>query len=592
MSDAPETSPVPAEAIDRFEEHLPLLERVVSQLMSSATSSVRDLVYLGATVLLRCALEWTPETNLSFKEYAEVTVTSELLHQMHYPVPVLHLPEALGPYAPRLAAMSQSLASLRPSPPLALATYQATTLQHPALMGAYAPEFYGAPSAHHAGPGVAATIWKLFRKRLPLILGLVLLTEIGITVFTVKSPKTYVADTTLNSGIASKDPIGGGGDWFTQGTVLANLTTLITSRTVLSNTISALGLHTTPEQLANHVKVTRIGATGLLQIEADADKPDQASDLANTLVREFLRFYIASQTHEARSNKSFFESQVQQAAAALDKAESKLKAFKAADVPELAAGVPQHVSDLEAQRDEAINNLAASRAALATVEHELARLKADPMLRQRVIGNEAVMTSDDKLRLLQQNLQDAKQIYGANSPVVQQLETQIARAKATLTVSAADALDQNPALADATTRLVQLKADIASNQARLGSLNRALATLEPQARSASTNAVTYEQLQRDVTVAADHYQDLAKKYDESNLMAQGAANLNISVVDAAIPPRKPLDSKLALKLVLGLILSLGLGLFVSYLMSLREQPEPDAEAAPPGTKLLRPGLSA
>ncbi|HEY9722967.1 MAG TPA: GNVR domain-containing protein, partial [Oscillatoriaceae cyanobacterium] len=510
----------------------------------------------------------------------------------HYPVPVLHLPEALGPYAPRLAAMAQSLTALRPNPPLALATYQAAALQHPALMGAYAPpEFYGQPAAHH-GPNMAATIWKLFKKRMPLILGLVLLTEIGITVFTIKSPKTYVADTTLNSGIASKDPLSQGGDWFTQGTVIANLTSLITSRTVLSNTISALGLHTTPDKLADQVKVTRIGATALLQVEADADTPEQASDLANTLVRQFLQFYIASQTHEARSNKSFFETQVDQAAAKLDQAEAKLKAFKATNVPELAAGVPQHVSDLQAQRDEAVNNLAASRAALATVEHEIAKLKADPMLRERVMGNAAVMTSGDKLRLLQQNLQDAISIYGKNSSVVSQLKTEIARAKANVNVSAADALDQNPALADAMTKRVGLMADISSNEARLSALNSALAKLEPQARSASTNAVTYDQLQRDVTIAAAHYQDLATKYDQSNLLAQGAANLNISVVDPAIPPRKPLDSKLGLKLVLGFILSLGLGLFISYLMSLREQPEAEAEPAAPGTKLLRPGLSA
>ena len=49
---------------------------------------------------------------------------------------------------------------------------------------------------------------------------------------TVTSPKTWVAYSTLNTGIGSKDPLGGGGDWFSQGTIVANITELLKSRTV------------------------------------------------------------------------------------------------------------------------------------------------------------------------------------------------------------------------------------------------------------------------------------------------------------------------------------------------------------------------
>ena len=108
------------------------------------------------------------------------------------------------------------------------------------------------------------------------------------------------------------------------------------------------------------------------------------------------------------------------------------------------------------------------------------------------------------------------------------------------------------------------------NGARLRSLDSSIATMQPKARTASTNQVTYEQLQREVRIAETQYMDLQTKFGQASVLAQGASNLNITVVDPAIPPREPESSKLLLELILGLVLSLGLGMFVSYLLSLRE----------------------
>lgn len=597
----PPTGPegtVGAEALKRFEEHLPLLERVVSQVLVAGAGSVRDMVYLGAVVLLRSAAEWTEDAGLPFKEYAEVAVTSELLHFVHYPVPVLRLPEQLSPYVARLNAIAQALATQLPSAPLALSTYPAMALRHPALVPAgYAQgEFLGAPpapdAAHRSPENVAKLVWRLFTRRAPLILGLVLLTEVGITALTVTSPKTWVAATTINSGIGANDPLGGKGDWFTQGTIVANITEMLKSRTVLENTATALGLSVDPEKLAKRITVSRTGSSGLLKVEAEAESREAASDLANTVVREFMRFYVTSQSHEARSNKEFMNSQVRAAKDRLSSAESRLKAFKGENVPEMQSDWPARVSELMAQRDETARNLAAAQAGLGVTQRELSRIKGDPLLSQRILNNNAVMTASDKLRELQMNLLDAKDIYGPDHPVVANLKTQIARAKSQLGTTTAEASEQNPALAEASARLVQLKAEVAMNQARLRSLDASIANMQPKARTASTNQVTFEQLQREVRIAEAQYMDLQTKFGQASLLAQGASNLNITVVDSAIPPRLPESSKLALKLILGFVLSLGLGMFISYLMSLREKPEAqEATSGQPEPKLL-PGHAA
>lgn len=587
----------PALVLARFEEHLPLLERVVSQVLSGTPGSVRDVVYLGAAVLLRCAAEYDPSCGLSFKEFAEVTTTSELLHHLHYPVPVLRLPHELTPYQARLNAMAQGLAAMLPPPATALVTYQALALRHPAVpqLPAPMPDFYGAHAPHAPqGPGFMGQVWQLFKKRMPLILGLVLLTEVGITAYTIKSPKTWLAYTTLNSGIGTNDPINGKSDWFTQGTIVANITELLKSRTVMENTIAALNLPTTPEKLMDHITVTRVGQAGLLKIEADATNREAAAELANTTVREFLRFYATNQSHDARSNKAFFGTQVREAKEKLAHAEARLRSFKGTKVPEMEAGVPARVADLMAQRDQARRDLAAASSGLSVALSELSRVKSDPLLSQRIMNAAPVETATEKLRDLEMNLMDARDIYGANSPVVENLKNQIARAKGRLRTTTVDSLEQNPALAEGTAKVAALRTEQAEASARLSTIEGQLASLQPQASVASTDQVTYEQLQREVKIAETQYMDLEAKYGQSNLAAQGAANLNMSVVDPALPPKEPVSSKLALKLTLGLILSLGLGLFLSYLLSLREKPKAEAEEIPPNattTAVLQTGAA-
>jgi uncharacterized protein involved in exopolysaccharide biosynthesis len=229
---------------------------------------------------------------------------------------------------------------------------------------------------------------------------------------------------------------------------------------------------------------------------------------------------------------------------------------------------------------------------LAVTQRELGRIKSDPLLSQRILNNGAVTTASDKLRELQMNLADAQDIYGDNHAVTQGIRNQIARSKSQLTTTTVEASEQNPALADASARFVELKAEVAMQSARLRSLDASIANMTPKARTASTNQVTYETLQREVRIAETQYMDLQTKFGQASLLAQGASNLNITVVDPAIPPLTPESSKLALKLILGFLLSLGLGMFISYLMSLREKPEEELEAAKKPEPKLLPGHAA
>jgi uncharacterized protein involved in exopolysaccharide biosynthesis len=583
----------PQDPIGLFEAHLPVLERVVRALAPTQPDQARALVTLGALVLLRAATEWRPGSGLPFSAYAEATLGSELLRHADRPVPTLALPPELAPFAERLQAIGEAVARLgsRPlaAPVAPLVGAGSETLAWPSAGPlALVPPLPPGP----AEPAARGVPWARMRRHLPAVLALVVATELGVLAHAWQSPPVWVARATLDSGLGTQRLLGGGSDWFTQGTLIANVMELLKSRTVLEAVIATLKLEETPDTLAKRVTVTRLGQAGLLRLEAEAPEATAAAELANTLAREFLRYYAASQSLDARSDQAFFESQTRAASRRLRDAEAALARFRRERMPELQAALPGRTSELLAQRDETARALAATTAALAVVQSELGAIRRDPLLSQRILNQQAVVSAGDRLRDMATNLADARALYGADSPVVKGLQAQLARARSQLVTSTTEAVEQNPALAEARARQVQLRADAAMQRARLASLDASIARLRPQARQAGQDHIRHEQLTREVKVAESHYMDLQTRLGQSALAAVGATSVPVSVVDPAVPPAEPEGSKLPLKLFLGALLSLALGGLASYMAALagarraaratagaEAPPEPQAQAA-------------
>ncbi|MEB3327900.1 MAG: hypothetical protein VKQ33_01565 [Candidatus Sericytochromatia bacterium] len=576
--------PLPQAPLGLFEAHLPVLERVVRALAPASPDQARALVTLGALVLLRATTEWRPDAGLSFAAYAEATLGSELLRHLDRPLPALALPPELACLAERVQAIGEAVARLAPrplaAPPGAAAGTLAAAPPDPLAWPPTGPLALVPPLAPGLGaPASRGWPWARLRRHLPAVLALVVATEVGVLAHAWQSPPVWVARATLDSGLGAQRLLGGGSDWFTQGTLIANVMELLKSRTVLEAVIGTLKLEETPDTLVKRVTVTRLGQAGLLRLEAEAPDPTAAAELANTLAREFLRYYAASQSLDARSNQAFFEAQTRAASRRLREAEDALARFRRERMPELQAALPGRTSDLLAQRDETARALAATTAALTVVHGELAAIRRDPLLSQRIVNQQAVVTAGDRLRDMATNLADARTLYGADSPVVKGLQAQLARARSQLVTRTTEAAEQNPALAEARARQVQLRADAAMQRARLASLDASITRLRPQARQASQDHIRHEQLTREVKVAEAHYMDLQTRLGQSTLAAVGATSVPVSVVDPAVPPAEPEGGKLPLKLLLGALLSLALGGMASYMAALAG---PRRAARPPG----------
>lgn len=559
-------SPLEA-ALARFESNLPLLRLLVERVMPGYPGGPRPMVIAGALALYQASLAWQEEMG-SFGEVAEGSIQHALLALFQpQAIPPAALPPELTPFGERLEEMVATLD--RRLPQAGLMPYYAP-LAHPSGYGLRPYEEFSSPPPSSSDGRLWAALSTIVKRRWPLILSIVVATDLAVGVISMRAPKAFKATTTINTGIASGQSVSGTAiDWFKAGALMGNLTEMLQSRSVLERTASKLNLALTPEKLAKRLDVEKVGQTDMMRISGTAKTPQEAADLANTHTREFIQFYQQSQGSDARNADAFITQQVLESSKRLKVAEDRLKAFKSTNVPEAQTTVAAQLAELRAQKGEVERALSAAQSGLSTVEREMQALKRDPMFARTVQDAPEVETAGDRLKTLKQNLADARSLYGDESPVVKELKQQISRASGTVRSTTAKVAAADPARADVTERRIALKVEIAQQQAKLTSLNRAIVDLEPKARAASVTDVTYKELQREVALREADYQRLTERASQTRLAANGASVLPITIVDLAEPPIKPEDSKTVVKLALGSLIAGIFGFVLAYVLEAR-----------------------
>lgn len=553
-------------ALERFEAHLPLLKHLVARAMATGAGAARPLVYAGALGLWQSAKDFGGTD--SFSAFAEVAVTSALLDHLHFGNSK-PFPEELSAYTPKLDMMAAQLQSELPAS--GLITYGAI-MRRPNAMPVPEEEF---PVLATGSEGaLLSAIGGIFRRHWPLIVAIALVTEAAVFAMVKTAPKTYKAETTVNTGIASGiSATGAPIDWFKAGALMGNLTEILLSRAVLERTLKALNLDLPPEKLAKRLEIERVGQTDLLKVSATALSAEEASQLANAHVKEFMGYYAGMTGRDAGKTNRFISEQTQEAEGRLRAAEEKLRGFKEASLPEAQLALSTQLADTRRMRDETQQVIAAAQSGLSMVESEIKRLKADPGLASAVMLNPEVDAAGERLTTLKQNLADAKSVLGANHPSVKELEAQISKASGQLTQTTRRVAGGEEGMADVIARRIALKVELAQNQAKLAAIDATLRDLEPKVKSATGAQVTLQQLQREVEIAAADYQRLSQREGETRVAASGAATLPLTIIDEAVPPIKPESQKLPIKLALGLIVSLLFGGVIGYLLELRRKPE-------------------
>lgn len=438
--------------------------------------------------------------------------------------------------------------------------------------------------------------WEFYRiiyKRKTLIAALVVATLAIIFVATAQRQFHYEAvsqimpsDVVLHRPIISSALAGGIEDSVARKDrdgQLANLMSLITSRTVAERTVETLRLDISPETLQRNISVDTAmnpaangGAadTDIIEIRISDGDPNNAVQIANAVAMVFAGYYQEISHQNAETNVRAIEEEVARAEQSLDLAESALKSYKkekgVAALPEGTNIALANITETQHQRDQAAAQLAESQQRLASINQQLSREAPTKVVEEGTTDSPLVQQLEAQVATLKIRLSEAQAKYYDVHPTVQDLKQSLADAQSKLESEKKkfrmrQNIVANPIRQSLLAQKSQLESDVRGFSARVGQLDIALE--RAKGSLAPGEDVKLQRLQQEFLDAQTRCSTVKERLnqarlDEKDTSATGA----IRLVDKAVAARGPIGKSRSSYLVMGLILSLIVGVGLALVL--------------------------
>ncbi len=361
---------------------------------------------------------------------------------------------------------------------------------------------------------------------------------------------------------------------------------VIQSYPLIKETITKLDLKNEEGETLSHetvlakLQVNSIRGTDILQLSYKSTNPQEAANVINSLMKDYLNNNVENNTAEVRAAREFLQKEVPQVEARVIQAEAALRQFKeqngvVALEEEAKLGVgslnslSENITQAQANLVEAMTRSEALQNQLKLQTQQavaLSSLSQSPGVQQVLTEfqktqdelavartkltdkHPTVINLSQKLQALRNQLEGrVGQIVG-NGVSVREPDLQIGELKQSLT---AELVRSEVERLAATNRVGLLRKAFISNQARL----RILPKLEQQQR----------QLQRRLQVAQSTYEQLLKQLQEAQVVEKQNVG-NAKVISSALVPNKPISPKVALNLALGGFLGILLGVGTALIL--------------------------
>jgi len=334
------------------------------------------------------------------------------------------------------------------------------------------------------------------------------------------------------------------------------------------------------ERLQKRMEFTPIRESDIIRITARCADPGEAATIANAYTEAYVGRSLMMSRVRTQAEREFLETQYQSKRRQLDSTESELQAYmKSAGVVSLDAEankLVEQLSQLEAQRDAMKVDIESHLKTLASYKDELAREEPNAA---KVMG----ASDDSYIHLLQEQLaklevqRDIVRAQNAGaieeklySDKVSEISGQIASLQKRLTERTTSYLNSmlpsgHNAEGESGSFLAQVKRKIVEQQigldglrARVKALNGVIDGYETKFNQVPHKSIELAKLQRARLSSEKLYLLIEEKYNEAGIKEKSDFGY-VSVMDPAVPPRRPVSPIVLLNLAVAAVLGLGLG---------------------------------
>lgn len=387
-------------------------------------------------------------------------------------------------------------------------------------------------------------------------------------------PKKYTATTSVVIDVKSPDPVAGMTfPAMTMPGYMATQVDIINSDRVTYRVIKLLGFDKSPELqqqwrdatdgrgtfeswfgdfLQRRLDVKPSHDSNVINITFKAWDPKYAALIANAFAQAYVDTNVELRTEPARQYAQWFDQQGKALRDRVEQAQARLTEYqqKYGIIPndQRLDFENQKLNDLQSQ-------VVLAQAANADASSKQKGGAADSV--QDVMQSPIIQQLKTEIAMQESRLQEASNRLGVNHPQYQSMQAQIAELKQRLAAETARISTSIETSRRASSeKIAQLKAAIEAQKKNILSLR--------------TGVDAAAVLQRELDTAQKAYDTVADRFNQSNLESK-STQTNISVLTPAVEPINPSSPKVLLNLAAAAVVGLILGIVAALLLELRDR---------------------
>lgn len=350
---------------------------------------------------------------------------------------------------------------------------------------------------------------------------------------------------------------------------------VLQSYPILESAYKLLGRKLDPDRPPS-VRAQNIRDTDIIKVVVEDPDKRFAAGLANAITSAYISRSQAANRRAATNTKEFLRGALEKQRRALADAENRLKAYKEkTGVASITDEITNRMKRLAAAEEE----LAAAETQVRSLEGQLRAVEDMLSKAEQTYVRETVSSSNplisamrDKIASLEIQRAGLLKEYQPDTPEVQAIDDQIAKARETLQqelrremISSGQTIAANPVRLDLIQQAGKLRAELEAQKARV----LAIRPIVEKERLAVSELPSRERgivaLAREVANLERVYEELNSKYQEVSV-AEQAKLASASLLEPARVPRKPIKPRPILNLFLAAIVGLTVGLMLAFLL--------------------------